>query len=59
MKVKVKKVLSPSTNLMIWTIANSTTLMNLERCAHNNALEVSFFHNLKTKLRSMGCSIAH
>ncbi len=58
MKVKVEKVFSSSTNPMIWTIINSITLMNLKRCAHNSALEVSFFHNLKTRLKSMGCSIS-
>jgi hypothetical protein len=54
MKVKVEKVLAFSTNPMIWTITNFATFMNLEKHTHNNALEVSFFHNLEIVLRSMG-----
>jgi hypothetical protein len=54
MKVKVKKVLSSSIDPMIWTITNFAIVMNSKRHTHNTTLEVSFFHNLETRWRSMG-----
>jgi hypothetical protein len=54
MNIKVEKVLSSSIDLVIWTIANFITFMNLESRARNNALEECFFQSLDIVLTSNG-----
>jgi hypothetical protein len=59
MNVKVDKVLSSSTDPIIWTTTNFAMFMNLESWTHNNAFGKSLFQSLDIELTSMGRSIAH